>query len=472
MSTEGRSPPASPRRRVRVVAPLTNTGSDGPTTTSSRFGSDADSDDDDDDDRALATPTLSESAGHLRKNLSFKSLRDVEILKTELSNAVYRKGSRQDMKVYRPRNDEQVFAHALRGGLRSLVLGSTLRALVNLVIVLLRLTRKRRLSSKIVLNALFGPDVVRFGSMLGLFTFLYKWTLHTLRLYNFGRLGAGHSEPWHAAIAGAVSALSVLCEKRSRRTTLGQQLFVRGLQARYNILKSRGKVPITNVSVWVFGFSCANIMYSWLMAPEALPSGYRNWITNASKVSKPCLPVNLTASRTGTFDPTVARETLEWGRGATGQNAALIEAYAQNAEKGDFGPPFAPCYVVHPFVDSCTSVAVDRWQVVFRWIAPVYAGLHLIPPIILRYKVFAKNPRSVVTRAFLGTLRSSSFLATFVVIFQSLVCLQRNVYTQYSGKVPDWVMHVVLHKSYYWFSGFATCLSLFIEEKKRRRELA
>lgn len=119
MSTEGRSPPASPRRRVRVVAPLTNTGSDGPTTTSSRFGSDADSDDDDDDDRALATPTLSESAGHLRKNLSFKSLRDVELLKTELSNAVYRKGSRQDMKVYRPRNDEQVFAHALRGGLRT-----------------------------------------------------------------------------------------------------------------------------------------------------------------------------------------------------------------------------------------------------------------------------------------------------------------------------------------------------------------
>ena len=69
------------------------------------------------------------------------------------------------------------------------------------------------------------------------------------------------------------------------------------------------------------------------MAPEALPSGYRNWITNASKVSKPCLPVNLSASRTGTFDPAVARQTLDWGRGATGQNAALIEAYCQNAEK-------------------------------------------------------------------------------------------------------------------------------------------
>lgn len=71
------------------------------------------------------------------------------------------------------------------------------------------------------------------------------------------------------------------------------------------------------------------------------------------------------------------------------------------------------------------------------------------------------SPRSVVTRAFLGTLRSSSFLATFVVIFQSLVCLQRNVYTQYSGKVPDWVMNVVLHKSYYWFSGPCPFFLLF-----------
>lgn len=105
------------------------------------------------------------------------------------------------------------------------------------------------------------------------------------------------------------------------------------------------------------------------MAPEALPSGYRRWITNASKVSEPCLPVNLSASRTGVFDPSIARKTLEWGRGATGQNAALIEAYAQNAEKGEFGPPFAPCFVVHPWMDSCRSTAIDRWQVVFRCVS-------------------------------------------------------------------------------------------------------
>ncbi|GAA5877652.1 hypothetical protein JCM1840_004967 [Sporobolomyces johnsonii] len=448
----------SPRRRARFDTPLPL--SDLADARSTRSNS----------PEPLATPSLSESYGTLKKNLSFKSLRDLEI--HELSAAVYRKGSRADRRVYRPKNDEEVFAHALRGGIRSLLLGSSLRAFVNLVIVLLRMTRKRGLAPKLVLHALFGQDTIRFGAMLGLFSFLYKWTLHTLRLYNFGPKGAGNEEVWHAAIAGAVSGMSVWAEKPSRRVTIGQQMFVRGLQGHYNILKGRGIIRIKNVSVLVFGFSCAQIMYSWLMAPEALPSGYRRWITNASRVSEPCLPVNLSAYRNGRFDPEVARKTMEWGRGATGQNAALIEAYAQRAEKGEFGPPFAPCFTVHPWKDTCTATAIDRWQNVFRWIAPVYAGLHVIPPIILRRNVFLKDPKAALLKSFLGTLRSCSFLATFVTLFQGLVCLQRNIWDKFHGRIPAWLEAIIMHKSYYWFSGFATCLSLFIEERKRRRELA
>lgn len=130
-------------------------------------------------------------------------------------------------------------------------------------------------------------------------------------------------------------------------------------------------------------------MYSWLMSPESLPKGYRNWITKASKVAEPCLEVNLTAYRTGTFSPDQARKVLAWKVPPTPHNAALVEAYASAAEKGDFGGlPFAPCHTVHPFVDSCTMTAVDRWQSVFRWMFPVYAALHVIPPILLRRKVF------------------------------------------------------------------------------------
>ena len=102
------------------------------------------------------------------------------------------------------------------------------------------------------------------------------------------------------------------------------------------------------------------------MAPEALPPGYRRFITGASRVAEPCLPVNLSVSRVGTFDPAEARRALEWKGGATPRNASIIELYASNAEKGEFGPRFAPCAVVHPWVDTCTWTAVDRWQSVFR----------------------------------------------------------------------------------------------------------
>lgn len=37
--------------------------------------------------------------------------------------------------------------------------------------------------------------------------------------------------------------------------------------------------------------------------------------------------------------------------------------------KGDFGPPFAPCEVVHPWADTCTWNGVDRWHQVFRFVA-------------------------------------------------------------------------------------------------------
>ncbi|GAA5961120.1 hypothetical protein JCM8115_005835 [Rhodotorula mucilaginosa] len=418
----------------------------------------------------LATPTLAQSYGHLKKNLSFKSLRDLEV--RELSEHIYRRGARTDNLKYRPKNDDEIFTHALKGGIRSLILGCSLRAAVNFVIVLLRLTRKRGTRPRVILNALFGSDVWRFGGMLGLFSFLYKWTLHTIRLYNPGPQGPGQSERWHAALAGLVSGLSVVAEKPSRRVTIGQQLFVRGLQGHYNLLKSEGRIRVKHVSVLVFGFACAQIMYSWLMAPEALPAGYRRWITQASRVSEPCLPVNRSTGRSGIFDPEIALKTLTWGRGATPQNRTLIEAYAKRGEKGDFGPPFAPCATIHPWADTCTACAVDRWQNVFRWIAPVYAGLHLIPPILLRSKAWMKNPSTYLYRSAFNTIRSCSFLATFVVIFQGLVCFRQHVYAALAGRVPAWLLSIVQHRMYYWFCGFSTCIALFIEDPKRRRELA
>lgn len=97
------SNPNSPRRTPRFdLAPLA-TLSDTDTAPSSP--------------EPLATPTLAESYGQLKKNLSFKSLRDLEM--RELRGHIYRRGNPSDGARYRPKNSDEVFAHALKGGLRA-----------------------------------------------------------------------------------------------------------------------------------------------------------------------------------------------------------------------------------------------------------------------------------------------------------------------------------------------------------------
>lgn len=123
-TTDGSLPPStpsSPRRKARFDTPLpltdlsssSNIGNScsPPTQTIHSFTSTRSN-----SPEPLATPGLSESAGKLRKNLSFKNLKELDV--KELSQVVYRKGNRTEMKKYRPKSDDEVFAHALRGGLR------------------------------------------------------------------------------------------------------------------------------------------------------------------------------------------------------------------------------------------------------------------------------------------------------------------------------------------------------------------
>ncbi len=56
---------------------------------------------------------------------------------------------------------------------------------------------------------------------------------------------------------------------------------------------------------------------------------------------------------------------------------------------------------------------------------PAYAALHLIPMLILRRKHVQRDPLGMLGRALKGTLRSSSFLGVFVVIFHSKCSFRR-----------------------------------------------
>ncbi|GJN32347.1 hypothetical protein PR202_gb20850 [Eleusine coracana subsp. coracana] len=72
---------------------------------------------------------------------------------------------------------------------------------------------------------------------------------------------------------------------------------------------------------------------------------------------------------------------------------------------------------------------------------------------------FLESPASTCWRALVGAVRSTTFLSAFVTLFQTAICLHRKV------AVKD-------HKLVYWFAGLVSGLSILLEKKVRRAELA
>lgn len=149
-------------------------------------------------------------------------------------------------------------------------------------------------------------------------------------------------------------------------------------------------------------------MYAWLVSPESLPGGYRRWITNASRVPAPVLPINLALHRKTQvpFDDVVR---LANTRKITPRNKAALDRFLAEAQRTPYiAPQHAPCFMVHPFNDSCTNTQVVRFKDVFTWIFPVYTGLNVIPPLVLRRKMFMNaSVESATALMVVGRAKSS-----------------------------------------------------------------
>lgn len=98
-----------------------------------------------------------------------------------------------------------------------------------------------------------------------------------------------------------------------------------------------------------------------------------------------------------------------------------------------------------------------------RWMIPAYSALHLIPALVLRRQSLKKDPLRMLLRVILGITRSCSFLGGFVFIYHALFCLRSQ--TLLRGWSPDWVAKGLRRKETFWGIGFATCASLFLEDK-------
>ncbi|KAG5642687.1 hypothetical protein DXG03_002345 [Asterophora parasitica] len=315
---------------------------------------------------------------------------------------------------------------------------------------------------------------------------------------------------WHAAFAGFIAGgLAIMWEKRGRRGVIAQQMFVRGLQGSYNAYTTKRNIKVPHGDVLVFTLACGQIMYGFLLRPDTLPRSYSAWIGQAAKVPAECVKINYSLVRDGTFDVAdldkiTARSVSEQGRFSSPLSNVDIHQDITPSNFKDllklrsnflsppdpksltepfYFPPYSPCSTVHPALTSCSSVPLDRFFAVSKWMLPIYGALHFVPAVLFKRKAFAQDPGKVLVRAGLGSMRSSAFLGVFVVIFQTIFCYKHKLHKYLTllrltkssnplSAVPQPLINVLASKASFWFTGAMAGLALFVEEKRRRGELA
>ncbi|TRM67404.1 hypothetical protein BD626DRAFT_395126 [Schizophyllum amplum] len=431
--------------------------------------------------------------------------------------------------------------HAAAGGFRSGALAFTLRAMINTALALVRIRKVKPRAQRlnVIFQALFGKDTFQFAAMFGTFVSTYKFLLNALPLYipainpasmryrsfeaspfddeqdklEAGQLPRGaipaarrqhrlslsaHAQlvlvrkktrRWHAALAGAIAGgLAITCENSKRRNVIAQQLFVRGLQGSYNSVASRTGFKVPHGEVLLFSLACGQIMYAWLMRPEALGMGYANWISQASKVPVAAPRIHRQLLGRESFNGFADIDKIVSRKDITPENVAsllelrtLLSSPKFPGAPEPYIPSYVPCAAVHPALNSCRAVPVDRFVDVAWWIMPVYTALHFIPMVLFKRKSFMKDPSRMLGRASIGTLRSSAFLGAFVVIYQSIFCWKHQMHAAFARlpqnallrrAIPQWLIQLLVSRASYALTGFATGLALFVEERRRRGELA
>ncbi|KAG2013120.1 integral membrane protein [Coprinopsis cinerea AmutBmut pab1-1] len=436
--------------------------------------------------------------------------------------------------------------HAAKGGLRSASLAFSIRALVNLVLALIRIGRvPRDYRPTVIRHALFGEDTWRFAAMLGTFTSLYKFLINALPIL-IPAMNPSEKPPsieipipsfsdpseekkaklslsaraqllmvrkrvrrWHAALAGTIAGgLAIMWEKQSRRGVISQQMFVRGLQGSYNAFAAARNLKIPHGDVIVFCLACGQIVYAFLLRPETLPRSYSNWMSQASKVPMEGVRINREMVRDHTFNFADVDKLLK-SRDVTPSNMTALKAFKERfltlpsfppdvspyltlpslgpADPSDpsswYFPYYGPCSAVHPAVSHCSSVPLDRFFAVFKWMLPIYGALHFVPAVLFKWEGFMRDPGKVLVRAGVGSMRSSAFLGVFIVIYQSLFCYKNKLHRALSilrnspnGSIfkylPQEFIDFFVSKPSFWFPGFFAGLALLVEAKRRRGELA
>ncbi|XVF54845.1 hypothetical protein PTKIN_Ptkin05aG0213800 [Pterospermum kingtungense] len=349
--------------------------------------------------------------------------------------------------------DWSCVANAIGNLCQTFLLSYGIRVGIGILLRAFKLARGQSFSSILDLKQLVSEkdlivreEACRIGLLFGGFTGSY----HALRCLL--RKLRKKETPLNAILAGSIAGLCVLAlDDSNRRRTLALYLFARVAQCAYNSAKVKNKFHLWG-SHWrhgdslLFALSCAQVMYAFVMRPESLPKSYQDFIEKTGPVAAPVYKAVRENCRGGLVD------------------VASISAYLHSRGKShdlklEEFPSIIPCSVIHPDTNYCLSHNAKAASATFRKTFPLYFSLTFVPFVILHLQKFMDTPARTCWLAVKSAVRSTSFLSAFVGIFQGVICMHRKIASK------D-------HKLVYWVAGALSGLSVLLEKKPTRSELA
>ncbi|PSS34390.1 Transmembrane protein like [Actinidia chinensis var. chinensis] len=349
--------------------------------------------------------------------------------------------------------DESCVANAIGNLCQTFLLSYGVRAGIGILLRAFKLARGQSYSSLLDLkqlvsekNLIVREEACRIGLLFGGFTGSY----HALRCLL--RKLRKKETPFNVILAGSLAGLSILAlDDSNRRRTLALYLLARLAQCAYNSAKSKNKFHLWG-SHWrhgdalLFALACAQVMYAFVMRPESLPKSYQDFIQKTGPVARPVYKAVRDCCRGSPVD-------------VSSLSAYLSNKRASNFVKLEEFPLIIPCSIIHPDTNSCLAHNTNAASATFRKTFPLYFSLTFVPFVVLHLQKFTDAPVRTCWLAVKGAVRSTSFLSAFVGIFQGVICLHRKVASK------D-------HKLVYWVAGGISALSVLLEKKARRGELA
>ncbi|KAJ3395491.1 hypothetical protein HDU80_010309 [Chytriomyces hyalinus] len=348
----------------------------------------------------------------------------------------------------------EILANATRNALRGAVLGYSIRSGLLFLLRLMRVVKGKLPISKALLESLFGKESFRMAGFFGVFAFVWKATNNAIIRHRDGK-----DDHVNGFISGALAgALASLVETKQWRTDMSQQFLARGLQALFNSLSLNGHFHFRHGNSLIFALATAQVMYAYTMRPETIPPSYNKFIVTTGPIPLDVLLI-VRQQLTGKIplDPAAVIKAVVNNKGSQ-HCIEVASAISPMAE-------CIPCEVLHPAIEGCNRQSFFTLMKVLKAILPVYFTLNFVPMVVLKTRELFRRPQSLLWRGVKNSMRSSLFLAAYVASFMRIACFTRDIIIKHKILPRD-------SRYFYWLNGFLSSWAIFLEDEKRRSELA